>query len=224
MARSCLSRRVFGSLSDLTVKDALILLFPCLWTVLATCCFCYYTVHPTIHHGRPKTIPTYWSLISSFPASATAFNYYIFCRSSVVERGLTRFSISELAQAMRLFGVMIICAFFILATICGLQFSECVDCAHENYGESIFWCVATLAWMGVMACSAPTSKHLSKLAFTQETSTGSMQSAGRVLGRVAMAEDTNFMEGPEPENFIRAGVHPDLVAQGKVATAKQTNE
>lgn len=220
MAWGCLRRRAFGSLSDLTVKDAIILFFPCWWTVLATCCFCYYTIHPAVHHGLPKTIPMYWSLISSFPASVTAFNYYIFQRAAVVERGLTRFTIAELSQVMRLFGVLIICSFLILATVCGIQFSQCRSCDHENFGEDIFWCVATLTWMAIMACCAPTTKHLSKLSFTQETSTGGPQNVGRVFGRVAMADDTSFMVDPQdsaPENFIRAGVHPDFVAQGKVA-------
>lgn len=72
-----------------------------------------------------------------------------------------------------------------------------------------------------MACCAPTTKHLSKLAFTQETSTGGPQNVGRVFGRVAMADDTSFMvdsQDAAPDNFVRAGVHPDSVAQGKAAT------
>lgn len=98
---------------------------------------------------------------------------------------------------------------------------QCRSCDHENFGENIFWCVATLTWMAIMACCAPTTKHLSKLSFTQETSTGGPQNVGRVFGRVAVADDTNFMVDPQdsaPENFIRAGVQPDLVAQGKVAS------
>lgn len=221
MAWACLRCRAFGSLSDLTVKDVLILSLPFWWCVFAICCFAYYTVHPSIHHEPPKTIPMYWSLISSFPASVTAFNYYIFKRSGVVERGLTRFTVAELMQGMRLYGLLIVCAFLILATICGVQFTQCQSCEHEIFGENIFWCAATLIWMAVMACCAPTAKHLSKLSFTQETSMGGAQNVGRVFGRVAMAEDTTFaVDSPEPapSNFIRAGVHPDLVAQGKVAT------
>ncbi|KAL8449037.1 hypothetical protein Emed_003389 [Eimeria media] len=221
MAWGCLRRRACGSFSDLTVKDVLVLFFPCWWTVLACCCFCYYAVHPAIHHGLPKTIPMYWSLISSFPAAVTAFNYYIFQRDAVVELGLTRFTIAELSQVMRLWGVLIIGAFLILATVCGIQFSECRTCDHENFAENIFWCIATLTWMALMACCAPSSKHLSKLSYTQETSTGGPQNVGRVFGRVAMTDDARFMvdaQDSAPDNFIRAGVHPDLIAQGKVAT------
>lgn len=220
MEWTCLKRRACGPLSDLTVKDTLLLVFPSLWTVLATCCFCFYTVHPTVHHGLPKTIPMYWSLISSFPAALTTFNYYIFQRSAVVERGLTRFTISELSQVMRLLGVLIICSFLTLATICGIQFSECQTCDHENFGENVFWCVSTLAWMAIMACCSPSSKHLSKLSYTQETLTGGPQNVGRVLGRVQMADDASFMVESQvstAENFIRAGLNPDLVAQGKAA-------
>ena len=54
----------------------------------------------------------------------TALNYYIFQREAVVEKGLTRFTIAELSQVMRLFGVLIICSFLILATICAIQFSK----------------------------------------------------------------------------------------------------
>ncbi|KAL8427601.1 hypothetical protein Efla_005776 [Eimeria flavescens] len=159
--------------------------------------------------------------VSASHATQTAFNYYIFQRDAVVEMGLTRFTVSELSQVMRLWGVLVICSFLILATVCGIQFSECQLCDHENFAENIFWCTATLAWMALMACCAPTSKHLSKLSYTQETSMGGAQNVGRVFGRVAMADDASFMVDPQdsaPDNFIRAGVHPDLIAQGKVAT------
>lgn len=219
MQWGCLRRRAFGTLSDLTIRDTVFLFFPCWWMVFAACGFCYYTVHPAVHHEFPKTIPMFWTLISAFPAAVVAFNYYIFQREAVVARGLTRFTIAELSQVMCLFGFMIICSFVILATICSVQFLKCQSCTHENFGENIFWCVATLTWMVIMGCCAPTTKHLSKLSYTHETSTGGPQNVGRVFGRVAMADDANFMVGSQDTSadFIRAGVHPDLITQGKVA-------
>ena len=76
-----------------------------------------------------------------------------------------------------------------------------------------------------MACGAPTSKHLSKLSFTQETSMGGPQNVGRVFGRVAMADDASFAVDPQDAtagNFIRTGVQPDLVAQGKVTKSAES--
>ena len=53
-----------------------------------------------------------------------AFNYYIFQRASVVQNGLSRYTIGELSQVMRLFGLLVICAFLILAVVSGVQFSQ----------------------------------------------------------------------------------------------------
>ncbi|CDJ45346.1 hypothetical protein, conserved [Eimeria necatrix] len=148
------------------------------------------------------------------------FNYYIFQRTAVVQSGLTRFTIGELSQVMRLFGLLVIFCFIVLAVVSGVQFSQCTTCNHDVFGENAFWCIVTMMWLIAMACLSPTPRHMSKLTYTQETSAGA-QSGGRVFGRVAMADDATFMvdaQDSAADNFIRAGVHPDLVAQGKVAT------
>ncbi|CDI74158.1 hypothetical protein, conserved [Eimeria praecox] len=219
MARNCFRRRAFGAVCDLTVQDVLILFFPFTWTVFATCCFCYYTVHPTVHDESPRTIPMYWSLISALPAAVMAFNYYIFQRTAVVQNGLSRFTIGELSQVMRLFGLLVICTFLILAVVSGVQFSQ------DRFGENAFWCLVTMLWLVLMACFSPSPRHMAKLTYTQETAAGIAGAAdGRVLGRVAMTDDATFMaadgQQANPDSFLRTGVHPDLVAQGKVAPEK----
>lgn len=52
------------------------------------------------------------------------FNYYIFQRTAVVQSGLTRFTIGELSQVMRLFGLLVIFCFIVLAVVSGVQFSQ----------------------------------------------------------------------------------------------------
>ena len=106
--------------------------------------------------------------------------------------------------------------------VCLLQ---CTTCQHDVFGENAFWCLVTMLWLLVMACLSPSPRHLAKLTFTQETAAGIAGAAdGRVLGRVAMADDATFMaadsQQTNAENFLRAGVHPDLVAHGKVAPEK----
>ncbi|CDJ60867.1 hypothetical protein, conserved [Eimeria maxima] len=207
MARNCLRRRAFGAVCDLTVQDVIFLFFPCTWTV------------------SPRTIPMYWSLISALPASVMAFNYYVFQRAAIIQNGLSRFTIGELSQVMRLFGLLVVCTFLILAVVSGVQFSQCTTCSHDCFSENAFWCLVTMLWLLWMACCSPSPRQLAKLAYTHETIASLAAAAdGRVLGRVAMGDDATFMPADIPaasaDNFLRAGVHPDLVAHGKVAPAK----
>ena len=53
-----------------------------------------------------------------------AFNYYVFQRAAIIQNGLSRFTIGELSQVMRLFGLLVVCTFLILAVVSGVQFSQ----------------------------------------------------------------------------------------------------
>ncbi|OEH76703.1 uncharacterized protein LOC34619260 [Cyclospora cayetanensis] len=224
MTWACLRRQACGPLAYLTVEDLIALVFPCSWTLLGACSFCYYAIQPAVYHRDPKTLPMYFTLLSTFPAFLTAFNYYIFQRSAVMQRGMTRGTVEDMTQLTRLFGLLIMIALAILSTICGMQFVRCESCNNASFGENIFWCGATLAWLIIMACNAPSPRHQSKLIYIHETSTGGPHNVPQLFGRVAMAEDTSFMVDPQDatvDRFVRAGVHPDMVVDGKVAPPKE---
>lgn len=53
-----------------------------------------------------------------------ALHYYCFLRASVIKNGLSRATVRELTQAMRLVGVFCIFCFCILAIASALQFTE----------------------------------------------------------------------------------------------------
>ncbi|PHJ23577.1 transmembrane protein [Cystoisospora suis] len=173
MLQACLDKQICKESSsagvELTCRDLLKLSIPFGWTIAACCLYAYYTIEPVAKGTFPKTIPMYWSLISAFPAFMTALNLFIFHRDHVVRTGLSRASLSELTQVVRLISVVGVFTFTTLAVASALQLARCRLCDNESYKENVIWCGVSLGWMIVMACTSPTARHFSKLIFRYET-------------------------------------------------------
>ncbi|CBZ51452.1 conserved hypothetical protein [Neospora caninum Liverpool] len=204
--RNCLGKQICRGPSrgvDLTYRDLLKLTVPFGWSIAACCLFAYYSIEPISNSRFPKTVPMYWSLISSFPAFMTALNTFIFYRDAVVRSGLSRVALAELTQVVRLISVVGVFTFITLAVASAVQLAQCRLCNNESYKENVMWCGIALLWMVVMACTTPTARHFSKLIFRYET----FQQAGGMAPTVSCTTP----EAPpslRPVSWGAVGSHP----------------
>lgn len=145
-------------------QDLLKASVPFLWTNVAAGMFCYYLVDPFLQYKLPKTIPLYWSLISSFPSYITTINLLFFHRKAVKESGMSPETIFILSKILRFTTFSGILIFIVLSVASAIQLAKCHRCVFDCYFENALWLASSFSWLLAMAWTLPGDAYLADLA------------------------------------------------------------